>query len=299
MRYHIPVLAIESIEELNITPGGVYVDLTFGGGGHSRAILSKLNKKGRLLAFDQDMDAEVNSINDPRFTFIHSNFRFMKNFLKYYRIEKVNGIMADLGISSYQVDNPSRGFTYMADTNLDMRMNKDSGMTASDVLNTYSESELCRVFKEYGEVNNYKKLTNLILNMRSSNTIVKTNEFISGISTFLPPKNSYNMLAKIFQALRIEVNDEIGALKEMLLQLPEHLVTGGRVIILTYHSLEDRLVKNFFKSGNFQGILDKDFYGNVITPLRPLYSKVITPSREEVMENKRSRSAKLRIAEKL
>ncbi len=299
MSYHNPVLASESIEGLHINPGGVYVDLTFGGGGHSREILNKLNKKGRLLAFDQDMDAAVNIIDDPRFTFIHSNFRYLRNYLKFYGIEKVNGLLADLGISSYQVNTSERGFSFMTGNLLDMRMNRNSIITASDILNNYSEPELIRVFKEYGEVRDCRSLTKLILGIRHDQKIRRRSEFISGIKKFLPPGNSYQILAKIFQALRIEVNDEIGALKDLLSQIPEHLFPGGRAVILTYHSIEDKLVKSFFRAGNFSGEKEKDFYGNVISPLRPIYSKAIKPSKEEIINNTRSRSAKLRIAEKI
>ena len=299
MTYHIPVMSAESIEGLNIRPDGVYVDLTFGGGGHSRAILEQLGERGKLLVFDQDFDAEGNVPADKRVTFIHANFRYLRNFLEYYSTNKVDGILADLGISSHQIDKPERGFTYMSDTFLDMRMNKLSGKTAADILNEYSEGELQRVFRDYGEVSNYRALTGIIIRMRQERKISLTKSFISGIEAILPQKNSYSVLSKIFQALRIEVNDELGALREMLLQLPDYLKPQGRVVVLTYHSLEDRMVKNFFRSGNLTGNIEKDFFGNPQVPFRLINRSPIIPDKKEIEKNVRARSAKLRIAEKL
>ena len=299
MIYHKPVLLRECIDGLNIKPGGIYIDLCFGGGGHTSGILEKLGKKGKLLAFDQDIDTIENVPLDPRFTFIHSNFRFLRNFLKYYSIEKVDGILADLGISSHHLDTMERGFTYLEDANLDMRMNVSSDLRASDILNKYPEHELKRIFREYGELQKADFLVKLILKLRENTEIIKSRDFISGIETFLPVKKRFSILSRVFQALRIEVNDELGALKEMLSQLPDALVPGGRVVILTYHSLEDRLVKNFFRAGNTGGLVDKDFYGNPVVPFKLINRNPIIPGDEEIVANPRARSAKLRIVEKI
>jgi 16S rRNA (cytosine1402-N4)-methyltransferase len=299
MVYHIPVLSSESIEGLNVRPDGIYFDLTFGGGGHSRAILSKLGEKGKLFAFDQDMDALSNAPADKRLTLIHSNFRFLQNFLDYYRIEKIDGVLADLGISSHQIDTESRGFTYMGIADLDMRMNSSSETRASDIINSYTESELNRVFRDYGELSNFKALSSRIVEKRKASKISNSKEFTDAISEFLPSQNPYSVLSRIFQALRIEVNDEMGALKEMLLQLPGCLNSGARIVILTYHSLEDRLVKNFFRTGGFGSEVEKDFYGNPLVPFKLISKNPLTPGNKEVLANKRSRSAKLRIAEKI
>jgi len=297
--YHKPVLLKETIDGLNIKPGGIYVDATYGGGGHSSEILEKLGKKGRLLAFDQDIDAMNNVKNDPRLTFIHANFRFLKNFLEYHSVQKIDGVLADLGISSFHLDQKERGFTYMENTWLDMRMNVFSSIRASDILNQYPVDELNRIFREYGEIQNAGFLSGLIIKLRQEKPIRTTGEFISGINPFLPKKSRYKFLSRIFQALRIEVNDEMGALQEFIFQLPDVLVKHGRIAILTYHSLEDRLVKNFFRSGNLNGIISKDFYGNPVVPFRLINKNPITPEPDEITENPRSRSAKLRIAEKI
>ena len=299
MIYHKPVLLQECIDGLNIKPGGIYIDLCFGGGGHSSGILKKLGKRGKLLAFDQDMDAMENVPVDQRFTFIHSNFRFLRNFLKYYSIEKADGILADPGISSHHIDTMERGFTYLEDTELDMRMNVSSALKASDILNKYPGNELMRIFREYGELQNAGFLVKLILTLREELVIKTSRDFISGISAFLPVKKRFSILSRIFQALRIEVNDELGALKDVLSQVPDALVSGGRVVILTYHSLEDRMVKNYFRAGNPEGIVTKDFYGNPVVPFKLINRNPIIPGDAEIAENPRARSAKLRIAEKI
>ena len=299
MAYHIPVLSAESIEGLDIKPNGSYIDLTFGGGGHSSEILKKLGKSGKLLVFDQDPDALANNPHDKRVTFIHSNFRYLRNFLEYYNTGKVDGVLADLGISSYQIDTTERGFTYLHNTALDMRMNKRSEKTAADILNLYTEDELNRIFREYGEIRNYKFLTRLVVESRNRKKIEMTGEFIENINAFLAGKKRYSVLSKIFQSLRIEVNDELEALKEMLIQVNDYLKTGGRIVIITYHSLEDRIVKNFFRSGNFKGNVEKDFFGNTIVPFRLITKNAVSPAMEEIEKNSRARSAKLRIAEKI
>jgi 16S rRNA (cytosine1402-N4)-methyltransferase len=299
MIYHKPVLLEESVKGLNIKPEGIFVDLTFGGGGHAFGILGKLGKKGRLLAFDQDTDARQNLKEDARLTFINSNFRYLRNFLRYYGIEKVDGVMADLGISSHQIDTAERGFSFMKDAKLDMRMNFGILASAADVLNHYDEAELTRVFREYGELSNVSSLSRAIIKLREKSEIKDIPQFIQGISFLLPRQKENRELAKIFQALRIEVNDELGALKEVLPQICNYLNPGGRMVFLTYHSLEDRLVKNFMKSGNLSGLLVKDFYGNIITPFKIINKNGTEPSEEEIQSNPRARSARLRIAEKL
>jgi 16S rRNA (cytosine1402-N4)-methyltransferase len=299
MIYHKPVLLEESIKGLNIKPEGIFVDLTFGGGGHASGILKKLGKKGKLLAFDQDTDARQNIIEDPRLVFINSNFRYLRNFLRYYEIEKIDGALADLGISSHQIDSAERGFSFMKDARLDMRMNSGILISAADVLNHYDEAELTRVFRQYGELSNSAALSRTIIKMRSKGEIQSIPQFIEGISHLLPRGKENRELAKIFQALRIEVNDELGALKDVLPQINNYLKPGGRMVFLTYHSLEDRLVKNYMKTGNLEGKLEKDFYGNVLTPFKILNKNGTEPSEEEVRDNPRARSARLRIAEKL
>lgn len=298
MTYHKPVLLKECIEGLKIKLDGIYVDLTFGGGGHSRAILQNLGKKGRLFGFDQDIDAMINVPDDSRFTFVHSNFRYLRNFLSYYSINEVDGILADLGVSSHHIDSKERGFSYMKDSDLDMRMNIYSGLTASQILNGYSAGELNRIFSEYGELKNVKYLTELIVRARKHKHLKTSFEFIAAIEQFLPKKNRYSVISKIFQALRIEVNDELGALRDFLSQIYQLLIPEGRIVILTYHSLEDRLVKNFFRAGNFEGKVEKDFYGKPKIPFRVVNKIPIVPSLTEIKGNPRSRSAKLRIAEK-
>ena len=299
MVYHKPALLEESIKGLNIRPDGVYVDVTFGGGGHSLAILRQLGEKGRLFSFDQDIDARVNVPHDPRFTFIHANFRFLRNFLRFYSIEKVHGILADLGISSHHIDSMERGFTYLEDSNLDMRMNVLSSNAAADILNHYQAEELVRVLREYGEIPNAAYLAKLIIKLRQNREIKTSFDLISGIQEFLPEKNRFKILSRIYQALRIEVNDELGALRDFLLQVPEILFKEGRIAVISYHSLEDRLVKNFFRSGNFSGHVEKDFYGNPVVPFKLINKTPVIPVASEVSDNSRVRSAKLRIAEKL
>lgn len=297
--YHKPVLLTESTNLLITNPGGVYVDVTFGGGGHSAEILKRLNSEGRLIAFDQDSDAIMNEIDDKRFTLINQNFRFLKNFLRLYNSIPVDGILADLGISSYQIDNPERGFSFRFDSELDLRMNKKQSVTAKTVLNSYTENQLFELFKNYGEIANAKKLSRVIIEARSSKEITTTSQLLEIISSCVIDKRQENKYsAKVFQALRIEVNQEIEALKEMLVQSVDCLKKGGRIAVISYHSLEDRLVKNFFRSGNFEGIQEKDFYGNVNTPFLLVNRKPILPGEAEINENNRSRSAKLRIAEK-
>lgn len=296
--YHTPVLKEESVKGLNITPTGTYVDVTYGGGGHAKAILSELTAGGRLLGFDQDEDAENNITGDTRFTFVRSNFKYLANFLRYHHIEKVDGILADLGVSSHHFDDSGRGFSFRFDGLLDMRMNKRAGATAADILNTYEEKELARIFFEYGEISNARALASAIANERKAREIETIEDFLSIAKPFYKPQREKKELARIFQALRIEVNGEITALKEMLEAATEALAPGGRLVVITYHSLEDRIVKNLMRTGNTEGLLNKDFFGNVISPYKPVNTKVIVPSEEEIERNPRSRSAKLRIAEK-
>ncbi len=296
--YHNPVLLPESIEGLNITPDGIYVDVTFGGGGHSKAILQQL-KDGRLIAFDQDSDALKNTIDDDRFTLVNHNFQFLKNFLRLHNVSKVNGILADLGVSSHQFDVPERGFSIRFDAPLDMRMNNNQVVTAAHIVNTYSEEELQRIFKEYGEIKNSRCFSRGITEARELKPINTTGELIECISKCFPQHKKNKFLAQVFQALRIEVNDEMQTLKILLEQANDSLLPGGRLVVISYHSLEDRLVKNFIKSGNFKGIVDKDFYGNPIVDFKSITRKPIVPNDEEIETNNRARSAKLRIAEKL
>ncbi|HBL73709.1 MAG: 16S rRNA (cytosine(1402)-N(4))-methyltransferase [Bacteroidetes bacterium GWF2_42_66] len=295
--YHIPVLLHESVQGLRINPAGDYVDVTFGGGGHSREIFKNLTS-GRLFGFDQDQDAAANIISDGRFFFIRHNFKYIRNFLKYYEVEAVDGILADLGVSSHDFDVAERGFSFRFDAELDMRMNRDSEKTAADVVNDYPEEELLRIFKEYGEIQNAWKLTKEIVQSRSSKKIKTIRDFKEAISKCTPPAQESKYLAKVFQALRIETNDELEVLENFLEQSLSLLKPGGRLVVITYHSLEDRLVKNFMKAGNFSGEQKKDFYGNVNTPFELITRKVIVPSDEEIERNPRARSAKLRIAEK-
>lgn len=296
--YHIPVLLHESVDGLSIKGNGTYVDVTFGGGGHSKEILRHLNSDGHLFSFDQDADAEKNIIPDSRFTFVRSNFRYLKNFLKYYQVEKVDGILADLGVSSHHFDEEERGFSFHANSALDMRMNTRAGKTAADIINTYDEEQLADVFYLYGELKNSRKLASALVKARVNRSIQTIPEFLEVIKPFFAKEREKKELAKVFQALRIEVNDEMEALKEMLQASIDVLIPGGRLVVITYHSLEDRLVKNIIKTGNFQGKAEKDFYGNLITPFSTINNKVITASDEEIANNPRSRSAKLRIAEK-
>ncbi len=295
--YHNPVLLHKSIELLNIDPNGIYVDVTFGGGGHSRVILQQL-AQGRLIAFDQDPDALNNVPNDPRFTLVPNNFRFLKNFLRLHNAIPVNGILADLGVSSHQFDVPDRGFSTRFDAKLDMRMNPSAGKTAEEIVNTYPAEELQNIFTLYGELRSSYSISRAIVKAREKKPITTTAELISILKPLLPERKFNKLTAMVFQALRIEVNEELEALKEMLQQAAEVLTPGGRLVVISYHSLEDRLVKNFFRAGNFEGKIEKDFFGNVLSPLKPLGSKAIVPGEEEIKNNSRARSAKMRVAEK-
>lgn len=296
--YHIPVLLTESVDGLDINPAGTYVDMTFGGGGHSREILSRLGPDGKLLGFDQDLDAEQNIVDDSRFIFVRSNFRYLTNFLRYYNIESVDGILADLGVSSHHFDDGERGFSFRFNGDLDMRMNKRAGITAADVVNTYEENRLANVFYLYGELRNSRKIASVLVTARNKKKIKKIGEFLEIIKPLFGKEREKKELAKVFQALRIEVNKEMEALQEMLHSATNALKPGGRLVVITYHSLEDRLVKNIIKSGNPEGNQEQDFFGRFITPYRQINNKVIVPTSEEQERNPRSRSAKLRIAEK-
>ena len=288
--YHVPVLLEESVSGLNIDPDGVYLDLTFGGGGHSREILKRL-KDGCLIGFDQDSDALANVPDDSRFIFVNHNFRYLRNFLRYCGYDEADGILADLGVSSHEFDEAGRGFSFRFDAELDMRMNQRSRLKATDILNTYSEENLIRIFRNYGEVDNVRRLVDLIVNARTGKMITRSEEFLQVIAPCVPKQKEKKYLAQVYQALRIEVNGELEALEDMLKEAERALRPGGRLVVITYHSLEDRIVKNFLKSGNFEGKVEKDFYGHV-------KRKVIVPSEEEIERNPRARSAKLRIAEK-
>lgn len=292
--YHIPALLEQSIEGLDIKPGGTYVDVTFGGGGHSRAILSRLNAAGRLVGMDQDMDAWANRLQDDRFTFAHGNFAFLKNFLRYYGISGVDGIIADLGVSFHHFDALDRGFTFRGDAPLDMRMNRSASFTAKDLVNGYDEQRLAQVLYLYGELKASRRLAAAIVKARP---LATTGDLVNVVRPLLKPAQEKKELSMAFQALRIEVNGELNALRKLLSQSLEVLNPGGRLVVITYHSLEDRLVKNFMRSGNVEGKQEKDFYGRVNTPWRVVTGKVIVPSDDEVERNPRSRSAKLRVAE--
>lgn len=299
LQYHIPALLSETIEGLNIKPDGTYVDVTFGGGGHSRAILEKLNSRGKLIAFDQDEDALQNLIEDSRFIFVKSNFRYLINFLKYYNIEKVDGILADLGVSFHHFDETERGFSFRFDGKLDMRMNQNSTLTAEKVLNEYEEEDLSRIFYLYGEIHQSRKIASGIVKARNDVKIETTGQLVEIVKPYFSYKNEKKDLARLFQSLRIEVNKEMKVLQEFLVQTSEVLNPQGRLVVLTYHSLEDRIVKNFMRSGNIEGKIEKDFYGNILSPFKAVNNKVITPSESEIENNPRARSAKLRIAEKI
>ena len=297
--YHIPVLLKESVDGLEIKPDGVYVDVTFGGGGHSREILSRLGAEGHLYSFDQDEDAERNIVSDERFTFVRSNFRYLKNWMRYYGIEEIDGLLADLGVSSHHFDDESRGFSFRFDAPLDMRMNKRSGMTAADIVNNYSEEQLSDIFYIYGELKNARRIASAIVKARAGKRIETTSDLLQVLGI-----NEDNGLwkkdaAKLFQALRIEVNHEMDALKEMLNGARDLICEGGRLSVITYHSLEDRLVKNMMKAGNVEGKVKQDFFGRTESPFRQIGGKVIVPDEEEQVRNPRSRSAKLRIGEKV
>jgi 16S rRNA (cytosine1402-N4)-methyltransferase len=295
--YHVPVLLDKCIEGLNIRPEGTYVDVTFGSGGHSRKILEKLTS-GRLFAFDRDMDAAQNQIEDERFELIRQNYRFLRNFLRFQGVSQIDGLLADLGISSWQIDQAGRGFSIRLEGNLDMRMDQDQEITAADIINSYSVTQLEQLFWTFGEIPNARSLVREIISARTTKSI-KTTEDLRIIALRVAPRGKENQyLAKVFQAIRIEVNEEIESLKDMLIHACDLLNPGGRIVVIAYHSLEDRLVKNFFRTGNFEGVPVKDFFGRQISPLNPVNRKAIMPAESEQQANPRSRSAKLRIAEK-
>lgn len=307
--YHVPVLLKESVDGLNIQSGGVYVDVTFGGGGHSSEILSRLDEQAHLYSFDQDADAEQNVmrsevgaecrfVDDSRFTFVRSNFRYLKNWMRYYGVESIDGLLADLGVSSHHFDDESRGFSFRFDAQLDMRMNKRAGKTAADIVNDYDEEALANLFYLYGEIKQSRRLAAAVVKARLQQRIATTQDLLGILEPIFKREREKKDLAKVFQALRIEVNHEMDALKEMLKSATELLKPGGRLSVITYHSLEDRIVKNIMKTGNVEGKRIQDFYGRIETPFSLINNKVIVPSENEQQENPRSRSAKLRIAEK-
>ena len=304
--YHIPVLLNESIDGLNIQPGGIYVDVTMGGGGHSHEILKRLDANAHLYSFDQDADAEANLkqnhgddlLNDERFTFVRSNFRYLKNWMRYHGVEQIDGLLADLGVSSHHFDDESRGFSFRFESPLDMRMNKRSSKTAADIVNNYTEEALADIFYLYGELKNSRKIASLLVKARQEKKIETTGDFIAVVEPLFKREREKKGLAKLFQALRIEVNGEMSALKELLTSVVDILKPGGRLSVITYHSLEDRIVKNIMKAGNIEGKIEQDFFGRINTPFKLINNKVIVPTDEEQEQNPRSRSAKLRIAEK-
>lgn len=307
--YHVPVLLNESVDGLNIRPGGIYVDVTFGGGGHSREILSRMDSTARLFSFDQDADAEQNIysgedgsesrfVDDPRFTFVRSNFRYLKNWMMYHGVERIDGLLADLGVSSHHFDDETRGFSFRFDSPLDMRMNKRAGKTAADIVNGYTEEALASVFYLYGELKQSRRIASAIAERRKEKPMATTGDFMAAVEPLFRREREKKDMAKLFQALRIEVNGEMDALRQMLLSATECLAPGGRLSVITYHSLEDRIVKNVMKTGNAEGIRNTDFYGRTDTPFTLVNNKVIVPSPEEQRNNPRSRSAKLRIAER-
>lgn len=297
--YHVAVLLRESVDGLDIKPDGIYVDVTFGGGGHSRKILSRLGKKGRLYSFDQDADAEKNIISDERFTFVRSNFRYLKNWMRYYEVEKIDGLLADLGVSSHHLDDEERGFSFRFDAPLDMRMNKRAGKTAADIVNDYDEELLADVFYLYGELKNARRLASALVKARQEKRIETTGDLLKATEQLFQREREKKETAKMFQALRIEVNQEMMALQEMLNGAKDLLCEGGRLSVITYHSLEDRIVKNLMKTGNVEGKVQQDFFGRIEAPFRAIGNKVIVPDDEEQVRNPRSRSAKLRIAERV
>ena len=299
LTYHTPVLLQESVNGLNIHQDGIYVDVTFGGGGHSREILSRLGNNGHLYSFDQDADSEKNIVADDRFTFVRSNFRYIRNWMRYYHVEHIDGILADLGVSSHHFDDETRGFSFRFDAPLDMRMNKRAGGTAASVLNSYTEEQLAQIFYLYGELKNARKIASAIIKARMDKPINTTSDLLMATEKLFQKEREKKEMAKMFQALRIEVNQEMGALKEMLTSATELLREGGRLSVITDHSLEDRMVKNIMKTGNPEGKVEKDFFGRSCSPFQLVNSKVIVPSSEEQQTNPRSRSAKLRIAEKV
>lgn len=296
--YHIPVLLKESVDGMAIKPDGIYVDVTFGGGGHSKEILSRLGEHGRLYAFDQDQDAQENTIADDRFTLIQANFRFIKRFLKFEGVKKVDAILGDFGVSSHQFDEGERGFSIRFDAELDMRMDQHTGLSASELINTYSEEQISQLLWQYGEIKMSRKLAKAIVQERAVKPIQSTSELNALLTPFFPPTKVNKFLAQVYQAIRIEVNQEMEVLKEFLLQTPELIKKGGRLSLISYHSLEDRLVKRFIRDGKFSGAPEKDFYGNMLVPFKKL-GGLVTPSQTEMLQNTRSRSAKLRIGEKL
>jgi len=296
--YHNPVLLAESIGGLNIIEDGIYVDATYGGGGHSREILSRLGKKGQLIVFDQDFDSKANLIDDNRLLFINENFMYLKKFLKLNNISKLDGILADFGVSSYQIDKPERGFSYRFEADLDMRMDNNSSLTARQIINKYTSEDLNKMFKNYGELNNAKKITREIINSRRKNEIKTTTQLNEIIYPLIPNRISNKILSRVYQAIRIEVNNELEAIRLLLKQTVELLKVGGRISLISYHSLEDRIVKRFFKTGKFQGEIEKDIYGNYSLPYK-IIEKLIVPNQTEINKNIRARSAKLRIAERI
>lgn len=311
--YHVPVLLGQSVDGLSIQPGGIYIDVTFGGGGHSSEILSRLDDNAHLYSFDQDPDAEQNTmhsenskegsepkrfVDDSRFTFVRSNFRYLKNWMRYYGIEHIDGLLADLGVSSHHFDDETRGFSFRYDAPLDMRMNKRAGKTAADIVNNYEESALADIFYLYGELKNSRKIASTLVKARAEKPIATTQDFIKAVEPLFKREREKKDMAKLFQALRIEVNHEMDALKDMLKAATELLKPGGRLSVITYHSLEDRIVKNVMKTGNAEGKMKQDFFGKIETPFKLINNKVIIPDNDEQEKNPRSRSAKLRIAEK-
>jgi len=296
--YHNPVLLAESVEGLNIIEDGIYVDATYGGGGHSREILSRLGEKGQLIAFDQDFDSKANLIDDNRLLFINENFMYLKSFLKLNNISKIDGILADFGVSSYQIDKPERGFSYRFEADLDMRMDNNSPLTAHQIINKYSSEDLKKMFKNYGELNNASKITREIINNRGKNEIKTTTQLNEIIHPLIPNRISNKILSRVYQAIRIEVNNELDAIRSLLKQTVELLKVGGRISLISYHSLEDRIVKRFYKTGKFQGEIEKDIYGNYSLPYK-IIGKLIVPNQIEINRNVRARSAKLRIAERV
>lgn len=296
--YHVPVLLNDSINGLDIKPDGIYVDVTFGGGGHSREILRHLGPNGHLYSFDQDADAEQNIVNDDRFTFVRSNFRYLCNWMRYYGINHIDGLLADLGVSSHHFDDETRGFSFRFDAPLDMRMNKRAGTTAADILNNYAESQLADIFYLYGEMKSARRIAAAIVKARAAHPIVTPSDLTTVIEPLMRSEREKKDMARLYQALRIEVNHEMDALRDMLLGATRMLGNGGRLSVITYHSLEDRLVKNVMKAGNVEGKIEQDFFGRITSPFRLVNNKVITPCDEELQNNPRSRSAKLRIAEK-
>ena len=296
--YHVPVLLEESVDGLDIRPGGVYVDVTFGGGGHSREILARLGDGGRLFGFDQDADAEANVPGDARFTFVRSNFRYLKNWMRYYGVEHIDGLIADLGVSSHHFDDAERGFSFRFDAPLDMRMNKRDGMTAADVVNKCPEEQLANIFYLYGELKNSRRLASAIVKARAVKPLATTQDLAEAASAVFRKEREKKEMAKVFQALRIYVNNELGALSDMLAATAQLIRPGGRLSVITYHSLEDRMVKNFIRTGNGDGTAEQDFFGRTATPFRAVNNKVITPCEDEIEANPRSRSAKLRVAER-